>query len=135
MCLDCEEVHEQQRCPVCASEAFAFVTRWVPVSVWSGRNRRRPSVEADGPPPTKLKTWVTRGIAGVAVFGIGRMLLETILAPSDRSGQSVPIKDRRRVADVTDHTPLPLDSLAQDDSDRAASDATTKRSHVAPTPR
>ena len=129
VCLDCEELHEQQVCPVCASEAFAFVTRWVPVSVWNGRNRRRPKAEADGPPSTKLKTWVTRGIAGVAMFGVGRMFLETILARPDRSGQSVPTRDRRRVAGVTDPTPLLLDSLAHNDSDGDPSDQTASRTH------
>lgn len=39
LCLDCEEVHEDAHCPACASESFAFITRWVPV----------PSTEA--PPP------------------------------------------------------------------------------------
>ena len=29
LCLDCEEVHEDQHCPVCSSESFAFLTRWV----------------------------------------------------------------------------------------------------------
>jgi hypothetical protein len=30
LCLDCDEVHVAQHCPVCASEAFAYLTRWVP---------------------------------------------------------------------------------------------------------
>ena len=30
LCLDCEEIHDQQTCPVCASETFAFISRWVP---------------------------------------------------------------------------------------------------------
>ena len=30
VCLDCEEVHESQRCPVCASETFGYLTKWVP---------------------------------------------------------------------------------------------------------
>jgi len=30
LCLDCEEVHDAERCPVCASEMFASITRWVP---------------------------------------------------------------------------------------------------------
>jgi hypothetical protein len=30
LCLDCNEVHDIQRCPVCGSEAFAYLTRWVP---------------------------------------------------------------------------------------------------------
>lgn len=30
LCLDCEEVHEAPSCPVCASETFVYLTRWVP---------------------------------------------------------------------------------------------------------
>ena len=97
LCLDCEELHEQQVCPVCASEAFAFITRWVPVHVWSGPNRRRSNAVPSGQPPSSstLKTWVVRGMAGAAVFGIGRMFLETLLASKDRSGATVPTRDRR----------------------------------------
>ena len=29
LCLDCEEVHDTDRCPVCGSETFAFLKRWV----------------------------------------------------------------------------------------------------------
>jgi hypothetical protein len=32
LCLDCDEIHEDQICPTCGSEAFAFVTRWVKTS-------------------------------------------------------------------------------------------------------
>ena len=28
LCLDCEEVHERDKCPVCGSETFAFLKRW-----------------------------------------------------------------------------------------------------------
>jgi|SRR5687767_520267 len=45
LCLDCDEVHDQERCPVCASEVFAFLTRWVPRS--NGRlTHLRPAPEA-----------------------------------------------------------------------------------------
>jgi len=29
LCLDCDEVHDEQRCPSCGSESFAFLARWV----------------------------------------------------------------------------------------------------------
>ena len=32
LCLDCDEIHEDQICPTCGSEAFAFLTRWVKTS-------------------------------------------------------------------------------------------------------
>ena len=31
VCLNCEEVHDAQHCPVCASETYAFLKKWVPV--------------------------------------------------------------------------------------------------------
>jgi predicted nucleic acid-binding Zn-ribbon protein len=37
LCLDCDEVHEESHCPVCASESFAFIKRWVPASERRGR--------------------------------------------------------------------------------------------------
>lgn len=47
LCLDCEEVHDAPQCPVCGSETFTFMTRWVPPA--EGRRRPRPtsSPEAD----------------------------------------------------------------------------------------
>jgi hypothetical protein len=47
LCLDCEEVHGEAQCPVCGSETFTFITRWIPAA--EGRRRPRPttSQEAD----------------------------------------------------------------------------------------
>jgi len=73
VCLDCEEVHDAQHCPVCASETFVFLTRWVPVD-----ERRRS--RASGPPPTpqpdasSAARWVKRGVAGVALVAAGQWL-------------------------------------------------------------
>jgi hypothetical protein len=39
LCLDCEEVHDERRCPVCASEAFTYLTRWVPAPERRARPR------------------------------------------------------------------------------------------------
>jgi hypothetical protein len=36
LCLNCEEVHEGDRCPVCGSETFAFLKRWVPAAAAEG---------------------------------------------------------------------------------------------------
>ena len=35
LCLDCQEIHSDDRCPVCTSEAFGFITRWVKVDAQS----------------------------------------------------------------------------------------------------
>lgn len=46
LCLDCEELHEEQECPSCGSEAFAFLTRWVAPAA-----ERRPAARAAERPP------------------------------------------------------------------------------------
>jgi hypothetical protein len=90
VCLDCEELHEQPECPVCASEAFVYVTRWMPASERRGPDRlpRRPAVEAAelSSPPSKVKTWIGRGLKGMAVVAIGRLFLEVILPAPDPRG-------------------------------------------------
>jgi hypothetical protein len=43
LCLDCEEIHEEQECPACGSEAFAFLTRWIQSTAAPARPARRPA--------------------------------------------------------------------------------------------
>lgn len=84
LCLDCDEVHDAQQCPQCASESFAFITRWVPVPDRPDRPQTRaqatepPSPEALGayremlhpePQGGKWRT-IRRGAMGLALFGI-----------------------------------------------------------------
>jgi hypothetical protein len=81
LCLDCEEIHESQQCPICASETFVFITRWVPVP------ERRPTTRPPEPPPSPetLETYremlgvedkngqwrlLRRGAVGLALFGV-----------------------------------------------------------------
>jgi hypothetical protein len=47
LCLDCEEVHADHQCPVCASDQFTYITRWVPAP----ERRARPRAAAAAPPP------------------------------------------------------------------------------------
>jgi hypothetical protein len=65
LCLDCEELHTLDRCPLCASDAFSFVTRWIPASE---QRRLRPVV-----PPTRSHRarWVT-GAISMVVFAVAR---------------------------------------------------------------
>jgi hypothetical protein len=73
LCLDCEELHDAQQCPVCASESFAFLTRWVPAE--NRRQRRRAPAPAETQPAARAtKKLVTGGVAGVALFALSRWL-------------------------------------------------------------
>ena len=75
LCLDCEELHDQPECPVCLSESFAFVTRWLPP-----RDRRPPPTRsAVQPPPaprpaSAAKKWIARGLVGAGLLAIGRLM-------------------------------------------------------------
>jgi hypothetical protein len=100
LCLDCEEVHDAAHCPMCASESFAFITRWVPspsgeaspaggAPVPAARAPRErplqaPPVEpvrqeavdtyrqllSGTPPPNANWRFVKRGALGLAIFGL-----------------------------------------------------------------
>jgi hypothetical protein len=92
LCLDCEEIHEEQECPACGSEAFAFLTRWIqstaadrPKPRANGPERASaarvsPSSEhldawrhlADGTAPegSRGRKLVTRSLLGIAAMGL-----------------------------------------------------------------
>ena len=88
LCLDCEEVHEDQVCPVCSSEAFAYLTRWVqPAAARVGgppaheppssapQPRTREQLDAyrqllEGKPPRGKGGLVTTGAIGLAALGL-----------------------------------------------------------------
>jgi len=80
LCLDCEEIHDGQQCPVCASETFAFLSRWVPAP----ERRTKPrATAAPAPMPLPSKgNMVGLGIAGLGLYGLaqwfakGRKLIE-----------------------------------------------------------
>lgn len=81
VCLDCEEVHDAQQCPTCASETFAYLTRWVPAP--ERRARPRPTADPTNPetvdtyremlsPQRSSSGWsvIRRGALGLAIFGV-----------------------------------------------------------------
>ena len=79
LCLDCEEIHDQQTCPVCGSESFAYLGRWVPAQERRSQTRpEEPRESADvyrallNPDDTTSSTqrWVKRGILGLAAVGV-----------------------------------------------------------------
>ena len=79
LCIDCEEVHDALQCPVCASETFEYVTRWVPTH--ERRAHKRPPPPPPSPPPSKSRI-VGYGILGLGIVGLtqwfvkGRKMIE-----------------------------------------------------------
>ena len=79
VCLDCEEVHDAQQCPTCASETFAYLTRWVPVPERRARprptelaNRETADTYREMLDPQRPSGWsvIRRGALGLALFGV-----------------------------------------------------------------
>jgi hypothetical protein len=68
VCLDCEEVHDAQHCPVCASETFAYLTNWVPAP----ERRARPRPPTKSSPTVSPQVAVGAGVAGAILFAIAR---------------------------------------------------------------
>jgi hypothetical protein len=70
LCLDCEEIHDAAQCPICASETFAFLTRWVP------SHAQRPRMTADTKPasPSAQRVLVGAGIIGGIAYLVNRWL-------------------------------------------------------------
>jgi predicted nucleic acid-binding Zn-ribbon protein len=79
LCLDCEEIYDQQTCPVCSSESFAYLSRWIPAPERRTRPRSSDSREAVDTYRQLLnadraesgaRRWVKRGVLGLAAVGI-----------------------------------------------------------------
>ncbi len=104
LCLDCEEIHEEQECPACGSEVFAFLTRWI-----QSTSPARPSGKAatgavaakaavdeehlaawreitDGPTPAPAggKKFMTRGLLGLAAMGLAGWAWTKTSGPKDQ---------------------------------------------------
>jgi hypothetical protein len=90
LCLDCEELHDQEHCPVCASEAFAFLTRWVPVDD-RREQRRRPTPPP--PRPNGMKRLAKGGAFALAAVATGRWLW-TSTRPQPQPQKDIEKKER-----------------------------------------
>ena len=80
LCLDCEELHEDPQCPLCASESFAFLSRWVPAEERRRAKRGRQKVESQAPPVVpspRNNNWIAGGLAGVALIAASRWLFRS----------------------------------------------------------
>ena len=89
LCLDCEEIHEQQECPVCLSEAFVYLTRWVPAEERRA-HRRLPSATKVTPATTSMPSngsrWLRRGALGLALVAASRWWWEARRQEPPQSG-------------------------------------------------
>ncbi|MGE0444973.1 MAG: hypothetical protein AB7P99_07065 [Vicinamibacterales bacterium] len=72
LCMDCEELHDQQICPVCASETFAYVSRWVPAPERraSPRSDQNGADQDGAKPSTGRGRKVAYGALGLALAGV-----------------------------------------------------------------
>ena len=74
LCLDCEELHEDPQCPICASESFAYLSRWIPVEE---RRSRRRSVRPASAPKSPVTRWAQRGAVGLAAIALSGWLWQS----------------------------------------------------------
>lgn len=83
LCLDCNEVHDTQDCPRCGSEAFAYLSRWVPAPERRLRSRATSSPEAEvyreliepSSSTTTRGRLLKRGAVGISVLALAGWLL------------------------------------------------------------
>lgn len=77
-------------CPVCASESFAYLIRWVPADERRTRNRVRAQPRSDGSAEQSGRAagLVGRGALGLALVAAGRWLwrLRTDMEGSKKVG-------------------------------------------------
>lgn len=98
LCLDCEEVHDEYRCPACASDAFSYISRWVPVPDRRGRPRPAapPAPEYDAyreivrgqppaPPAKRGRPWM-RALVGLGAASVAGLVFGATRARGQKPG-------------------------------------------------
>jgi hypothetical protein len=86
LCLDCEELHVEDRCPVCASEQYAFLSAWLPSE--ERRRWRRPATKA-----AELARRPIRKLVGVLARWVGLPIddsLDGFRGPHTRASDRMP---------------------------------------------
>ena len=71
LCLDCDEIHDAPQCPTCASETFAYISRWVPAPA---RRSTPPTQAADARRAVTTGKAVGYGVVGIGLMALGRWL-------------------------------------------------------------
>src|SRR5215208_4031216 len=84
LCIDCQEIHDSQTCPVCSSESFAYISRWIPAP--ERRAKPRPASEgdvdtyrrllSDQHAPSATSRWLKRGAFGFAALSAAAWALK-----------------------------------------------------------
>jgi hypothetical protein len=79
LCLDCEEVHDAPQCPLCASEMYVPITRWVVAPERRAPSHSEPSssraeiyralIEGEKL-PSRTRRLLKGGALGVAALGV-----------------------------------------------------------------
>jgi hypothetical protein len=106
LCADCDEVHDAQQCPHCASERFSYLSRWVPLPPDRMRARPTTSPEAEvyrqliNPENSQPSRGILRhGLMGVAAAGVLGWLWQSASrarTPKPTDGNERPRRDADR---------------------------------------
>ena len=112
LCLDCEELHVDDRCPICASSRYAFLARWLP-SDERRRWRRAPPTLAQGVGVERYLQAFKRVVARWLGDGPDE---QTVRHLRTRASDSVPSLEFRRLAKGTrkPHAPVVKQPLKHD---------------------
>ncbi len=100
LCLDCDEVYDEAQCPVCASESYAFIKRWVTAP--EKRAPRAPVLNhtnsetvaayrallAANQEPSTAGRLVRGGLLGLAVLGAAGWFLQRSIR--EKNGETPP---------------------------------------------
>jgi hypothetical protein len=95
LCLDCDEVHNEGMCPICGSESFAYISRWVPLPDPARPLRPASSENAEiyrelltaGPTPTGRR-FLKRGLLGLTALGIASLAWRSSRAAGNQGNQA-----------------------------------------------
>lgn len=93
LCLDCDEIHGEQTCPVCGSESFGYISRWIPAP--ERRTRPRPVITsptadtyrellAPDQARSDKSRWLRRGVIGVTAVSLVGWIWRRKLAENRR---------------------------------------------------